>query len=90
MGRQRFGSPMRDHPDRQGLAPFRVPFFPHPRREKRPPKRALSSLGQGVFRFSNRPHGKETLSQTSCAAFESRRVGVFRQTPKCVTQFDSA
>jgi hypothetical protein len=75
MGRQRSGKSKRAsiRADR-GLAPFRVPFFRHRRREKRPPKRALSSLGQGMLRLSNRPHGKETLSNTSCAAlFESRR-----------------
>jgi len=27
------------------------------------------SLGQGMLRFINRPHGKETLGKTTCAAF---------------------
>jgi hypothetical protein len=65
-----FGKPkVREHPDRQGPAPLRVPFL-HSRREKRPSKRALSSqAGDASIEQSTARQGN--LKQiTSCAVSE--------------------
>jgi hypothetical protein len=43
-----------------------------PRREKRPPKRALPSPGAGDASISSRPRGEENHKQNSWAAFEPR------------------
>jgi hypothetical protein len=72
MGRQRSGSPKRaSSRDRQGLAPL-GPVLSASQTRETPAEAGALIPGQGMLRLSNRPHGKETLSNTSL--IESRRV----------------